>query len=484
MTSSCQRRLWKVVRRVLDRTAGQLDDVAGDRAESPGPYGPVVQERKQFGKDIIEFQTVQAMLADMVIQVEAARLLIYRAAFTAGTGPPMLSKRRLPNASPTRWPSRFRIGPCNCTAAMAIQPNTKSNDCTAIPTAGRWRAAPRQCNASASPPSISGAVSINGRSAVYSLSALYDDEHRAFQASVATLLDRAMARGAGIAAIAELAGRNGFLGMQVPAEYAGGGVDDPVFTAVLVDELIRSAPTGFALALTEQIGVAVPLLVDHAHAGQKARWLPRLASGECLAAISSVPVPCTAAGDGVRILGVASDVINGQNADLLIATARSDAGEDSVVLIDRSDRAPRDVVDQALLAPVAAGREDIDLNGLEIGAVDVLDGAAAAQLWRDQQLWLAVLAVAGTRAALETTLDYVRARTAFGRPIATFENTRHVLATVSAELMLTESFVAVCVGQLAAKQLGAVQAAAANLSASQLFWRATDQGMQLHGGYG
>ena len=47
-----------------------------------------VQERKQFGKDIIEFQTVQAMLADMVVQVEAARLLIYRAAFNAGTGPP------------------------------------------------------------------------------------------------------------------------------------------------------------------------------------------------------------------------------------------------------------------------------------------------------------------------------------------------------------------------------------------------------------
>jgi alkylation response protein AidB-like acyl-CoA dehydrogenase len=47
-----------------------------------------VQERKQFGKDIIEFQTMQASLADMVIQVEAARLLIYRAAATAGSGVP------------------------------------------------------------------------------------------------------------------------------------------------------------------------------------------------------------------------------------------------------------------------------------------------------------------------------------------------------------------------------------------------------------
>jgi butyryl-CoA dehydrogenase len=48
-----------------------------------------IQERKQFGKQIVEFQTVQAMLADMVVQVEAARLLIYRAAHHAGGGAPV-----------------------------------------------------------------------------------------------------------------------------------------------------------------------------------------------------------------------------------------------------------------------------------------------------------------------------------------------------------------------------------------------------------
>jgi butyryl-CoA dehydrogenase len=47
-----------------------------------------VQERRQFGKDIVEFQAVQSALADMVVQVEAARLLIYRAAVNAGTGCP------------------------------------------------------------------------------------------------------------------------------------------------------------------------------------------------------------------------------------------------------------------------------------------------------------------------------------------------------------------------------------------------------------
>jgi butyryl-CoA dehydrogenase len=48
-----------------------------------------VQERMQFGKPIAEFQMVQASLADMVMQVEAARLLIYRAAQAAGTGAPV-----------------------------------------------------------------------------------------------------------------------------------------------------------------------------------------------------------------------------------------------------------------------------------------------------------------------------------------------------------------------------------------------------------
>ena len=47
-----------------------------------------VTERRQFGKEIIEFQTVQTALADIILQVEAARLLIWRAAARAGRGAP------------------------------------------------------------------------------------------------------------------------------------------------------------------------------------------------------------------------------------------------------------------------------------------------------------------------------------------------------------------------------------------------------------
>lgn len=59
--------------------------IAQDALDRTAKY---VQERKQFGKDIIEFQTVQDSFAKMVVEVEAARLLIYRAAINAGTGAP------------------------------------------------------------------------------------------------------------------------------------------------------------------------------------------------------------------------------------------------------------------------------------------------------------------------------------------------------------------------------------------------------------
>jgi butyryl-CoA dehydrogenase len=48
-----------------------------------------VQERRQFGRELVQFQMVQADLADMVMQVEAARLLVYRAAANAGHGTPV-----------------------------------------------------------------------------------------------------------------------------------------------------------------------------------------------------------------------------------------------------------------------------------------------------------------------------------------------------------------------------------------------------------
>ena len=76
----------------LAQASGALEDVL-----------EYVQERRQFGKPIVEFQAVQLRLAEMQMRVDAARLLIYRAACNAERRPAeRSSKSRSPSASPTR----------------------------------------------------------------------------------------------------------------------------------------------------------------------------------------------------------------------------------------------------------------------------------------------------------------------------------------------------------------------------------------------
>src|SRR5213080_1565154 len=85
---------------------------------------------------------------------------------TRARGPRCRSKRRSRSASPTRWPSRCRTWRSSCSAATATPPSTTWSGCTAMPTAGRWRAARRACSASASCPSISVGASTSGRDPV------------------------------------------------------------------------------------------------------------------------------------------------------------------------------------------------------------------------------------------------------------------------------------------------------------------------------
>jgi acyl-CoA dehydrogenase len=93
---------------------------------------------------------------------------------------------------------------------------------------------------------------------------------------------------------------------------------------------------------------------------------------------------------------------------------------------------------------------------------------------------LAVAAMAGARTALATTVEYVKQRKAFGRPIAQFENTRHVLAGLGARVAAVGSFVDDCL----ARDLRPDTAAAAKLCAGEVLAEAVDTGVQLHGGYG
>ncbi len=101
-----------------------------------------------------------------------------------------------------------------------------------------------------------------------------------------------------------------------------------------------------------------------------------------------------------------------------------------------------------------------------------------------ERLSIAVGCVAGAARALELTIAYTKDRTAFGRPVSNFQNTRFELAEMDTEVTITQVFVDRCLTEHVAGRLSAADAAKAKWWASDLLKRVVDRCVQLHGGYG
>jgi len=115
------------------------------------------------------------------------------------------------------------------------------------------------------------------------------------------------------------------------------------------------------------------------------------------------------------------------------------------------------------------------------------EGQGFFQLMGDlpyERLIIGVLAQASMEGAYEATLDYVRERKAFGKPIAEFQNTRFKLAEIATTLTVGRAFIDRCVDQLLAGRLDTATASMAKLWASEAQGRVVDECVQLFGGYG
>src|SRR5215467_2977786 len=82
------------------------------------------------------------------------------------------------------------------------------------------------------------------------------------------------------------AGAHGFLGMAVPEEYGGGGVDDFRYNLVIAEEIQRAGVNAAGLGLTLHNDICLPYFLRYCTEEQRRRWLPGIASGELITAIA------------------------------------------------------------------------------------------------------------------------------------------------------------------------------------------------------
>jgi len=342
---------------------------------------------------------------------------------------------------------------------------------------------------------------------------LYDDDHEAFRAAFRTFVAKEMTphrqewEAAGIVAreLFTTAGRSGFLGMEIPEELGGGGVRDFRFNAVITEELMAAGEAGSGLGITLHNDICLPYFMAYCDDEQRRRWLPGIASGELITAVAmtepgigsdlaSMSTTARRDGDHYVVNGAKTFITNGINADLVITAVKTDPRQRhkgmSLLVLERGMAGFTRGRNLDKLGQHAQDTAELSFTDVRVPVVNLLggkEGEGFVQLVAklpQERLSIAIAGVAGARAALEWTLEYVQQRTAFGRPIGSFQNSRFVLAEVATEVDIAEHYVDDCIRALDAGELTAADASKAKWWCTELQGRVVDRCLQLHGGYG
>jgi alkylation response protein AidB-like acyl-CoA dehydrogenase len=340
----------------------------------------------------------------------------------------------------------------------------------------------------------------------------FTEEHDLFRDSFRTFVEREIVphdaewNEAGVVSrdLFAKAGAAGFIGMAVPEEFGGSGVDDFRYSQVIAEELQLAGVAAAGLGLTLHTDICLPYFLSLATDDQRARWLPGIASGDLITAIAmtepgigsdlaSMSTSAIRDGDHFVVNGAKTFITNGINADLVITAVKTDptqkhAGMSLVVLergMDGFERG-RNLDKVGLHAQDTAELFFTDVH-VPVGNLLGVAGKGFAHLVDNlpqERLSIAVSGVAAAEAAFRWTLEYVKQRSAFGAPIASFQNTQFELAEMRTEIDVTQAFVDRCVEALNARELTVEEAAEAKWWCTELQKRTVDRCVQLHGGYG
>jgi len=186
-------------------------------------------------------------------------------------------------------------------------------------------------------------------------------------------------------------------------------------------------------------------------------------------------------------------ITNGINADLVITAVRTATGTGhrglSLLVLERGMPGFDRGRNLAKLGMHAQDTSELFFQDVRVPVANRLgeEGQGFYQLVHNlpqERISIALAGVAASRFALEKTLAYVKERTAFGRPIGTFQNSRFVLAELATEVQMAEVFVDRAVAALNGGELTTEDASMAKWWCTELNKRVVDRCLQLFGGYG
>jgi long-chain-acyl-CoA dehydrogenase len=340
---------------------------------------------------------------------------------------------------------------------------------------------------------------------------IFGEDHHAFRASAKEYADRSLVprmeqfleeKTIERAAWLE-AGKQGFLGLDVPEEYGGSSVGDYRFNAIFAEEVSK-----VSASLSSCFGIhydcAAPYLVDLGTEEQKQRWLPKFCSGELITAIgmtepsggsdlAALKTTAKKVDGGWVVNGSKTFITNGDMADLVITAARTDPskGAKGITLFSIEQGMDGFARGRKLdkVGQTESGTSELFFDDVFVPDENVIGEVNSGfihmmERLAQERVGAAVSNIAHATQILDETIEYVKQRKAFGQPVGSFQYNKFLIAELVTKAEVTQAYVDNAVVAYDEDRLSAVDAAKAKWWSAQVQNDILDACVQLHGGYG
>lgn len=299
------------------------------------------------------------------------------------------------------------------------------------------------------------------------------------------------------------AGEVGLLCLSIPEEYGGGG-GTFAHEAVLLQEQARVGDDAWGVAVHN--GIVAHYVNSYGTPEQKQRWLPKMASGELVAAIAmtepgtgsdlqGIKTKAIRTGDSYVINGAKTFITNGAQAGLIIVAAKTNPEEKAAgvsLVVVETEGAEGFRRGRVLDKIGMKGQDTAELffDNVTVPAENLLggvEGQGFIQLMQQlpqERLVIAVSAVAAMDLAVQLTIQYTKERTAFGRTLFGFQNTKFTLADAATEVAVSKAFLDQCITRHLKGELDVTGAAMVKMWTTERLGKVADSCLQLFGGYG
>ncbi|HEV7312785.1 acyl-CoA dehydrogenase family protein [Sphingopyxis sp.] len=297
------------------------------------------------------------------------------------------------------------------------------------------------------------------------------------------------------------AGTAGLLCPGISAEHGGGG-GDRMHSAIVMEEVAGAGYFGPGFGLHSDI--VAPYLEAYGTAEQKAQFLPAMASGAVIGAIAmtepgggsdlkALTTRAECRGDSFVLRGQKTFITNGVMADLILVAAKTeaDAGAHgiSLFLVEGNSAGLSRGKPLRKLGMHAQDTAELFFDEVVVGREMLLGTLHGGfQLMMKELAWerlqIAIMGAALLENALQWTIDFASARSAFGQRLIDFQNSRFKLAEAKTQILVARVFVDKCISLANEGILDSATSAAAKLWVSEIQSKILDELLQLHGGYG